>query len=236
MDSLDIEGKEYISARRAGSEHGYTSDYIGQLVRKGSLEGKKVGRAWYVSVDSLSAYEKVLEKEKETRSAQMKEEVAKYAEAPVKAIVHPPIVEPYREVSAQPEIKEEPVSKVSVHDVDSVFGMRYLSDEESVLPALETRRNRAEDEIRVPIRTMERDFATHSLKNDAVKEEEYIPPARIYRQRNSGSRFGGVLKTVAGFATAILLIGATVGAIFMEKTITLTGENAVASVSMSWAK
>lgn len=235
MDSLDIEGKEYISARRAASEHGYTSDYIGQLVRKGSLEGKKVGRAWYVSVGSLSAYEKVLEEEKQTRSVQMKEEVAKYAEAPVKVIVHPPIEKPYKEAPVKSEIKEEPVSKVSIHDVDTVFGMRYLSDEESVLPTLEARRNRAEEEVRVPIRTMERDFAAHTAKYE-VAEEEYIPQVVVRSRRGHRSRFGGVLQTVAGFAVVILLAGATVGAVFMEKTITFSEKSSVAGVSVSWVK
>lgn len=235
MDSLDIEGKEYISARRAGKEHGYTSDYIGQLVRKGSLEGKKVGRAWYVSVDSLSAYEKVLEDEKQTRSVLMKEEVARYAESPVKAIVHPPAENPYKDLQVRSVVREEEVPKVSLHDVDTVFGMRYLSDEESVLPALESRKERVEEEVRVPIRTMERDFATHNMRNEVV-EEEYVPPARMHRQSSNRRRFGGVLQTTVGFAVAVIVIGATIGAVFMEKTVTFSGESAVAGVSVSWVK
>lgn len=58
MDSLEIDGKEYVSARRAAKEHGYVADYIGQLIRGGKLAGKKVGRAWYVSKESLEFYVK----------------------------------------------------------------------------------------------------------------------------------------------------------------------------------
>ena len=56
MDELEISGKRYISTRRAGKEHGYHSDYIGQLIRGGKVAGQKVGRAWYVDADSLAIY------------------------------------------------------------------------------------------------------------------------------------------------------------------------------------
>lgn len=56
MDELEISGKRYISSRRAAKQHGYHSDYIGQLVRAGKVDGQKVGRAWYVDEESLKAY------------------------------------------------------------------------------------------------------------------------------------------------------------------------------------
>ncbi|HEY9583415.1 MAG TPA: hypothetical protein VJI66_00405 [Candidatus Paceibacterota bacterium] len=52
-DALILEGKNYISARRAASEAGYASDYIGQLCRAGKLECKMVGRSWFVTLESL---------------------------------------------------------------------------------------------------------------------------------------------------------------------------------------
>lgn len=56
MDELEISGKRYLSTRRAAKEHKYTSDYVGQLIRGGKVVGKKVGRSWYVSEESLNAY------------------------------------------------------------------------------------------------------------------------------------------------------------------------------------
>jgi len=56
MDELEIAGQRYLSTRRAGKEHKYHSDYIGQLIRGGKVVGKKVGRSWYVEAASLSAY------------------------------------------------------------------------------------------------------------------------------------------------------------------------------------
>ncbi len=56
MDELEISGKRYISTRRAGKEHKYHSDYIGQLIRGGKVKGQKVGRSWYVDEVSLATY------------------------------------------------------------------------------------------------------------------------------------------------------------------------------------
>lgn len=56
MDELEISGKRYISSRRAAKEHKYHSDYIGQLIRAKKVAGTKVGRAWYVEIESLAAY------------------------------------------------------------------------------------------------------------------------------------------------------------------------------------
>jgi hypothetical protein len=56
MDELEISGKRYISTRRAAKEYGYHSDYIGQLIRGKKLVASKVGRSWYVELESLAQY------------------------------------------------------------------------------------------------------------------------------------------------------------------------------------
>lgn len=56
MDELDISGKRYISSKRAARENKYHADYMGQLIRSGKIVGSKVGRTWYIEVDSLNAY------------------------------------------------------------------------------------------------------------------------------------------------------------------------------------
>lgn len=52
-DQLEIEGKIYISSKRAAEEYGYTKDYIGQMARSGVIEAKLVGRIWYVLEEDL---------------------------------------------------------------------------------------------------------------------------------------------------------------------------------------
>ena len=54
--SLFFDNKKYISTKEASSKTGYSQDYIGQLVRKGKIDSKKIGRTWYVQEDSILNY------------------------------------------------------------------------------------------------------------------------------------------------------------------------------------
>lgn len=55
---LEIEGKKYISSKRAAEVSGYAKDYIGQLCRMGKIEARLIGRNWYVSEASLRSHER----------------------------------------------------------------------------------------------------------------------------------------------------------------------------------
>src|SRR3989338_297072 len=55
-DSMWIQGKEYISSKRASDLSGYAQDYIGQLARKGLITAQRVGGLWFVSMASLTEY------------------------------------------------------------------------------------------------------------------------------------------------------------------------------------
>lgn len=48
MNELTIDGKTYVSSKRAAEITGYAKDYIGQLCREGRITAKLVGRSWYV--------------------------------------------------------------------------------------------------------------------------------------------------------------------------------------------
>ena len=56
-ESLIIEGKQYISARRAAEIAAYSKDYVGQLCRSGKLVCRMVGRFWYVDENSLRKHQ-----------------------------------------------------------------------------------------------------------------------------------------------------------------------------------
>ena len=55
MDELTVNQTKYISSKRAAEMSGYAKDYIGQMVRLGKLDAKRVGRAWYVNEDQIKA-------------------------------------------------------------------------------------------------------------------------------------------------------------------------------------
>ena len=48
MEELEIQGKNYISSKRASDLTGYAKDYVGQLAREGKVPATRVGRSWYV--------------------------------------------------------------------------------------------------------------------------------------------------------------------------------------------
>ena len=55
-DEISLDGKQYISSKRASEEVGYSQDYIGQLARGGHIDAKRLGGMWYVSMESLQSY------------------------------------------------------------------------------------------------------------------------------------------------------------------------------------
>lgn len=57
-DTLILQDKNYISAKRASVIFGYTSDYVGQLCRLGKLECQMIGRTWFVSEESIINHQK----------------------------------------------------------------------------------------------------------------------------------------------------------------------------------
>lgn len=56
MDEMEIDGKNYLSSKKAAQLTGYAKDYVGQLCREGRVKAKLIGRSWYVSEDSIRAH------------------------------------------------------------------------------------------------------------------------------------------------------------------------------------
>jgi hypothetical protein len=53
MDELTLDGKNYLSSKRAAKVTGYAKDYVGQLCREGRISARLVGRNWYVLEESI---------------------------------------------------------------------------------------------------------------------------------------------------------------------------------------
>jgi hypothetical protein len=56
MEVLTLNGRTYVKASKAARDLGYTSDYVGQLCRGGTVDAHLVGRTWYVNPDTLGAH------------------------------------------------------------------------------------------------------------------------------------------------------------------------------------
>ncbi len=53
MNTITIQGENYVKAADLARDLGYTADYVGQLCRAGKVDAQLVGRSWYVSEDSI---------------------------------------------------------------------------------------------------------------------------------------------------------------------------------------
>ncbi|HEU5114308.1 MAG TPA: hypothetical protein VFT82_00920, partial [Candidatus Paceibacterota bacterium] len=116
-NDLFLEGKKYISSRRAAADFGYTQDYVGQLIREKKIDAKMIGRGWFVSEDSIKEYQQSfgsVPKEKSLFTA------------------------PKTEASASREInvKEQIVSQTPKTEPKKPELLKYENDERSLLPEL----------------------------------------------------------------------------------------------------
>ena len=118
MDEVIIEGKKFISSSRAASEFGYTTDYIGQLSRAKKIESRQIGRAWYVSEESIRRHKEGYEEHELGNSSAAQVAVP-------------------REKSETQASAPEPAHAV-FEDIEKkvVSGTRYESDTRPLLPIL----------------------------------------------------------------------------------------------------
>lgn len=178
MDELMLSGKRFISSRRIARENGYTSDYIGQLIRGGKIVGQKVGRAWYVEEASFAAYlgseaPQVPAPIEEAESATTKESVSEVEQEPepvaAPVLKEAPVEEtPVAVVEEAPQPVEEKIvdhSEEPVHHVPlriskkiessaPAGGLRYYADDAPALPPIvQQPRTPVDDDIEtVPMR------------------------------------------------------------------------------------
>lgn len=108
-DNLILEGKNYISARRAALIINYAQDYVGQLCRAGKLDCRMVGRSWFVTEESLLAHRAAAIEPKSTEIMKVVEE----------------------------KIEEKKIEVVAVEEAkEAVSEFKYEAEKAPLLPAL----------------------------------------------------------------------------------------------------
>ena len=237
MDELQISGKRFISSRRAAKDNGYTTDYIGQLIRAGKVRGQKVGRAWYVEADSFSSYlenghtpEPVVESSQEEIQGQTVESPVAEIEAPAPVVVES-APEPVEEISVEVKetegAKEEPIvvriaEPVRENEIlkETVVEKNSETVEEPVEApvVVKIRKARTEgltyitsEEPLIP-RVESRHAVTSvmpAVEQDIEEEEEYTPAPRT-----ASRGWGDTGVVVAGFAVfvACAVLGSSMAA------------------------
>lgn len=56
MQELVLDGATYVPLKAAAAQSGYEKNYLGQLCRAGKVDGRLVGRNWYINLDSLEEH------------------------------------------------------------------------------------------------------------------------------------------------------------------------------------
>lgn len=173
MDELDISGKRYISTRRAAREHGYHSDYMGQLIRGKKVAGQKVGRAWYIEEDSLNIYlgKTLAPAQAPAATPAPIAEVAAAVSAPADSLVieepapafvpePQPVVEIIKVAVPEPAVVQEPAADIAEEIKEEAQPIVVRIQPQAVAPAHEPAEQKIyhaplymQQEARIPVRT-----------------------------------------------------------------------------------
>lgn len=227
MDELEIGDKRYLSTKRAGKEHKYHSDYIGQLIRAGKVVGKKVGRSWYVEEASLNAYlsgeaEKaapVIKKTAEVPVPTPEPALAVVAEAEVvlkpEVVAEEKIIEPLPVVTPPPAVVDQknfnpaPVRRVAIDDghqipiktsniqVTKQSSLHYIADDAPALPTVQAKKLAITVSEEVP-----------------VYESEYLPSVEEVQSNQKIGAFSLATIAVIGIITLSVTAAASVAISF----------------------
>lgn len=94
LNEITLDGRRYISVKRAAALADYTTDYVGQLCRGGKIEATRMGRNWYVDEASLIEHKQSqVFKEKQSESSDE-------TSVPIRAIGREPKRQPFRASSS----------------------------------------------------------------------------------------------------------------------------------------
>jgi hypothetical protein len=254
---LEISGKRYISARRAAKEYKYHSDYIGQLIRGKKLLGRKVGRSWYVELESMQAFfgnegssippapivakavttsQPINYKEKEEI---IQEREVEKPEPRVEEVVMTRIPEPTIKVNKAFAVDETardsfhiPVrvnrpSFASASGGASMSSLTYVSDEESYMPF--NRRPQSSIAHTMVMPQSEEEVDAYIEDVPAPKQESYIPYKTPATKKNNF-----ILPTLSVLVLGALIFLVAVGSSMLvsSRTTIEAGKGASAGYSI----
>lgn len=124
METVILDNKEYTKASVIAKRFNYTSDYIGQLCRADKVDARLVGRAWYVTLESIN----------EHRSGRHK----KSQSVPVTTVKKTKVHNYLSRVDVEPILNKKIVNILRNKDGrNEETPVRYESDENILIPRVE---------------------------------------------------------------------------------------------------
>ena len=243
MDELQISGKRFISSRRIARDNGYTSDYIGQLIRGGKVIGQKVGRAWYVdavSFDTFLGSESIpakLPEEKipvEIAPAQLPEEKVLGSASPqpdhfLQEVLPPQVSAPVVENPAPVEKTPEPAvvaEEIKVEEKKEVEEIQHIPLRIVEAEAPAGLRYYADNEPSLP--EIRSNKSESRIARPAVKKEEIAAATHAYKPPKLAMvAFGGA-------ALAVFVFSAVLSSTLSLNISIEAGNTASAWYSLGW--
>ena len=133
MEVVIFEGKEYTKASVLAARFRYTPDYLGQLCRGKKVDARLVGRAWYISLDSLNhhregRYKSVIVKSKDKAyGVPIKTEESLVSKIPSKNYLS--------RIDVEPILKKKTVAIFKNKNGNlTEFPVKYEADDYSLIP------------------------------------------------------------------------------------------------------
>lgn len=134
MDTVVLDGVQYVKASAAAKQFRYTSDYVGQLCRSKKIDARLVGRTWFVNPDSLSAYKKQKHEKSSTASSdtETKHNTADHTESKTGKTSVEPVV---GAKTAKHAVQSAPTKPNETRSLK----VQYEADEEELFPTIRKR-------------------------------------------------------------------------------------------------
>jgi hypothetical protein len=211
-DSVILEGKIYISAKRAAKIINYAQDYIGQLCRSGKLDCKMIGRSWFVTEESLLAHrENAIDA---TQERVLK--VIKNNDVAIKETINAAAEEKKVEVPVSPVVVE--TSKTLIVSPIQSSGITYEAEKKSLLPEL---KKRVPEQFAIPKNILQLAppaFVTPVKKSVSTKSKSAPTQSPIMSPMfSSGST--ATLQMVNPISTTLIVTLIALGAFFFTLSI-----------------
>ncbi|MDP3735522.1 MAG: hypothetical protein Q8R39_03795, partial [bacterium] len=231
-DSIEKQGKKYISAKRAAAEFGYTTDYIGQLARGGKIDATLVGRSWYVTESSLENH-RVLRGEVNRRGNSKHivpsvsvgdAERSRRSRADVReALILPPSHREHDRVSSAPSLSSAAATRRvyggerSSAVVSSGTPLRYGADARPLLPTL--------SRVLTAIRVSRPFVSAHPMQkkprvaNLATTSADVTPPTTVTSVHVEESQSSAPQKSAYHLGALVRDLGAAARATFVRREL-----------------
>lgn len=194
--TIQVEGKEYVSAARAAKLTDYNQDYVGQLARAGKIPSRQVGTRWYVERESLLTHKK--EKDALLRAVQAESVGLQRPQLQVRPITERPALKKPDQPLLAYSKDEMPLFPEIHSEIDKETALKAVTREPEAVPSVPQVRGTS----KIPIRILRQ--IDIRIPGDAPKEMA-APIQREEKVPTPGNTIFSKLFTPIAFAAVILI-------------------------------